>query len=280
VDEALVSVAVTYVDTNSFPKGRGTVNFVSPKLDVPLKSARWELFLPPNYAYSDFSGTMAREIIAGKLSLSSFSLSEYTVKERDAKAAAIAEARKDVSGAWGQLGKGNLREASVEYNRVKVKGAIGGENGEAKQLEKQLRAAQASNLIRAQNDFSLLNNGQLLDRAQQTATGVPNQPMPAYYDNETAEAQWTKLQQAQEIAAAKVQPLRINLPTRGLSYTFTQVLQTEVNKPLTIQLTAANAKTGHWPARLGLSLAGFLALWGIVVAALRVARRQPARVGA
>jgi prepilin-type processing-associated H-X9-DG protein len=273
-DETLVAVAVTFVDTNRFPKSRGTVDFVSPKLDVPLKSARWELFLPPNYTYSDFSGTMAREIIAGKLALSSFSLSEYAVKEREAKAAAKAEARKDVSGAWGQLGKGNLREASVEYNRVKVKSAMGGENAEAKQLEKQLRAAQASNLIRAQNDFSLVNNGPLLDPAQPPAAGAPNQPTPGFYDNETAEAQWTKLQQAQEIAAAKVQPLRINLPTRGLSYTFTQVLQTEVDKPLTIRLSAANARTGNWPGRLALSLTGFLVLWGIVVVALRRARHQ------
>jgi hypothetical protein len=55
------------------------------------------------------------------------------------------------------------------------------------------------------------------------------------------------------------------------------VLQTEVNKPLTIRLLAASTKTGHWPARLGLSLAGFLALWGLVVAALRVTRRKPVR---
>jgi len=139
-----------------------------------------------------------------------------------------------------------------------------------------LRSAQASNLIQAQNTFSFNNNGQLLDQAQRSDPGVLNQPMKAAYDNETAEAQWTKLQQAQEVAAAQVQPLRVNLPTRGLSYAFTQVLQTEVNKPLTIRLVAANTRTGHWPARLGLSLAGFLALWGIVVAALRTARRQPA----
>jgi hypothetical protein len=279
-DEAPVAVALTYVDTNSFPKGRGRVGFISPKLDVPLKNARWELLLPPNYDYTDFSGTMAREVIPGKLSLSSFSLSDYTVRERDAKAAAIAEAKKSVSGAWGWLEKGDLRQASVEYNRVKAKSAIGGENDQAKLLERQLRAAQASNLIQAQDAFSINNRGQLLDQVQPLQDrGMANQPA-ANYDNETAEAQWTKLQQAQEIATAKVQPLRVNLPTRGLSYTFTQVLQTEINKPMTIRLLATSAKIGHRPARLGLALAGFLALWGIVVAALRAARRQPEQVQA
>ena len=33
-----------------------------PRLDVPLKGAHWELFLPPDYQYSDFGGTMAREL--------------------------------------------------------------------------------------------------------------------------------------------------------------------------------------------------------------------------
>jgi hypothetical protein len=272
-DEAAVAVALTYVNTNHFPKGRGAVGFVSPRLDVPLKKARWELYLPPDYRYSDFSGTMGRETAAGDQFVSSFSLTEYTEKERVMKAAAVADAKKDVSGAWQKLEAGNLREASAEYSRAKVKGAIGGESDEAKQLEKRLRTAQASNLIQAQTAFSVNNSGQLPDLMQQRDAAGANRPM-ANYDNETAEAQWTKLQQAQEIAAGQVQPLRINLPTRGRSYAFTQVLQTEVNKPLTIRLLAASARTGHWPLQLGLSLAGFLALWGIAAAALHRVRRQ------
>ena len=273
-DEAPVAVALTYVDTNSFPKGRGRVGFVSPRLDVPLKNARWELFLPPDYRYSDFSGTMTRELAGGNL-ISSFSLSEYTEKERVTKAAAIADAKKDVSGAWRNLEQGNLREASADYNRAKVKGAAGGESDEARRLEKQLRTAQASNLIQAQSAFSFNNSGQLPNQSPAFDLGVANQPVQAY-DNESAEAQWTKLQQAQEIAAGQLQPLRVNLPTRGRSYTFTQVLQTEVNRPLTIQLRAANTRTGSWPDSIGLSLAGFLALWGLVAATARAARRQPA----
>jgi hypothetical protein len=33
------------------------------------------------------------------------------------------------------------------------------------------------------------------------------------------------VQQAQEIAVAKVRPLRVNLPKRGVRYGFTQALQ-------------------------------------------------------
>jgi hypothetical protein len=92
-------------------------------------------------------------------------------------------------------------------------------------------------------------------------------------DSLAAGEQWTKLQQAQEIVTAKVQPLRVNLPVRGQRFTFTQVLQTEGGKPMTFTLTAENTKMVHWPSRLAGCAAAFLALWGMVAALSRVTRR-------
>ena len=37
------------------------VDLASPALDVPVKNTRWELYLPPDYGYSRFGGTMTRE---------------------------------------------------------------------------------------------------------------------------------------------------------------------------------------------------------------------------
>ena len=71
----------------------------------------------------------------------------------------------------------------------------------------------------------------------------------------------------------KVQPLRVNLPTRGLRLAFTQVLQTEVGKPMTIQLQAANGKMISWPQRLGGLAGGFVLLW--IVVAIVFADRRP-----
>ena len=69
------------------------------------------------------------------------------------------------------------------------------------------------------------------------------------------------------MALATVQPLHVNLPTRGLRYAFTQVLQTGVHKPMTIQLAAVKTGTGNWLGRIGLSLAGFIALWAVMAVA-------------
>ncbi len=270
-DNAPVSVELTYVGTNTFPKTRGAVGFVSPKLDVPLKGARWELFLPPDFDYNKFVGTMTREIPSMKISLASFGWSEYAQKENDNKAASKAEAKKDVSKAKLNLSSGNLREAAADYNRARAKQygnrAGEGENADVKQLEKELQVAQGSNLINAQSNFSSRNNVSINEPVQNFSG-----KFVAQYNNDDAERQWMKLQQAQEIVAAKVQPLHVNLPARGLRYTFTQVLQTEVNKPMTIQLEAANTKTGHWLSRTGLSVAGFLILWMAV--AFVTARRS------
>ena len=81
------------------------------------------------------------------------------------------------------------------------------------------------------------------------------------------------MQQAQEIVAAQVQPLRVNLPVRGVHYAFTQVLQTEPGKPMTIQMLAANTRAVSWPLR-GLTVLGaFLVLWGLVAVVSRVTRQ-------
>ncbi|MBE0541174.1 MAG: type II secretion system protein [Verrucomicrobia bacterium] len=269
-DDAPVTIELTYAGTNTFPRVRGQVGFVSPKFDVPLKNAQWELFLPPEYDYHAFSGTMRREV-AAKPSLLSFGLSEYLAKEKSSKASSKAEMLKDVSKAQSNLSVGNVREAVAGFNRAKGNVYAGLDEGvQVKQLEQQLRSAQAENLINAQQAFSVANAGAPISPSSQTLAGGVG--LTAQYDNAAAEAQWTKLAQAQEVAVARVQPLHVNLPLRGLRYSFTQVLQTEINKPMTIQLSAANAKTGNWLTPIVLGLAGFLALWAVV--AVVSVRRQ------
>ncbi|MEQ2008788.1 MAG: hypothetical protein ABMA26_18565, partial [Limisphaerales bacterium] len=81
------------------------------------------------------------------------------------------------------------------------------------------------------------------------------------YDEQAAEQQLEKLQKAQEVTVATVQPLRVNLPLRGQRHAFTQVLQTEVNKPMTVEFAARNLKAGGWFKSIALTLGAFLALW-------------------
>jgi len=95
------------------------------------------------------------------------------------------------------------------------------------------------------------------------------------YDTEVAERQWEVLQKAQEVSVAKVQPLRVNLPTRGQRHAFSQVLQAEVNKPMTIQFQAASTKEVGWIKRIIYAAGGFLMLWMFVAAVANKPARRP-----
>jgi prepilin-type processing-associated H-X9-DG protein len=289
-DDGATSVELTYIGADTFPRRRGEVGFISPKFDVPLKNARWEMYLPPNYDYDHFQGTMTRELAAAPESATtSFSILDYSRMEQVGKSAVQTEARHDVEEARAQLAGGNVHEASVSFNRARDQLDAGGHlaDRDVLQLQKDLQNAQASNLIAAQNDFTFRNSGQIAGQSsgpglrqyvgqyftagsdQQTAS-TPPASVGAQYDDIAAGEQWTKLQQAQEIAAVKVQPLHVNLPVRGLHFAFTQVLQTETGKPMTVQLFAASSKAVNWPLR-GLTLAGaFLLLWGLVAALTRL----------
>ena len=59
--DAPVTVELTYIVPEKFPSGSGDVNLISPRLNVPLNNARWDLYLPPDYDYQKFAGSMIHE---------------------------------------------------------------------------------------------------------------------------------------------------------------------------------------------------------------------------
>jgi len=272
-DDDATSVELTYVGTNVFPHAQGQIGFVSPKFDVPLKNARWEIYLPPDYDYKNFQGTMSREIAPAPESAStSFSILDYSRMEQVSKSAAKVDALRDVDEARRQLAGGNVREANANFYRAKTKLAEDGfANANVNQLEKDLQNAQASNLVAAQSDFTARNSRQIVAGEENAPAQTPQYGLQ--YNNAAAGQQWTMLQQAQEIMTAKVQPLHVNLPIRGLHFAFMQVLQTETGTPMTIQLFAASVKAVNWPMR-GLAVTcAFLILWGMVAVLSRLTLR-------
>jgi hypothetical protein len=229
------------------------VDFASPSLDVPLKNVRWEFYLPADYLYGEFAGTMNYERDT-KPTRSAFSLGDYVKAEAHKKKAVLSELSSTLSMARGKLASGQLREATEAYNRARSFSEASDLKGdEFKSLEKDLKHAQGGNLVAAQ---------------QPSVPAAPAARPLARYDAEAAETQWTKLQQAQEVAVAKVLPLRVNLPTHGVRHAFTQVLQTEIGKPMTVRFVAASDRATSWPARIGLSAVGFVVLWLAVSGAL------------
>jgi hypothetical protein len=141
-------------------------------------------------------------------------------------------------------------------------------------LEKDLRREQGRNLQQAQQTFVSENGGgQTLNWPAGQPRPSSQQPArPMQYDEQAAEQQASKVQQAQEVAVAKALPLRLNLPKRGVHYSFGQVLQTETGKPMSVQFVAAKEGAVGWTARIGLGVASFVLLWWAVSGFL--SRRQ------
>ncbi len=282
-DEAPVPVELVFVGTNKFPRARGEVNLASPELDVPLKNARWDLYLPLDYEYRDFEGSMTHSSEVAAAVATSYTLADYTRQEVSAQVANRGNFVSSLSNARSQLSAGNYKD----FNGALKQAAANSYRDEStvqelKKLEDDVRKVQGSNLLQAQQRYVAKNNEQAdspgwQSQGQREQQQVAQAAQPAQqageYDLKVAEQQWGKLQQAQEIAEVTVQPLRVNLPTRGLRHSFTQVLQTGVQKPMTIKFAATNTTRPGWFKTLLFAVGGFLVLW-IIAASLPERRRN------
>jgi hypothetical protein len=297
--DAPLTVELTFIGQDKFPKTSGPVALVSPKFDLPMKNARWDLYLPPDYDYSRFEGSMNRTSDATLPVEQVYSLSEYNGQQRAQEEQSKSSMRWGLESARKDLKGGNLQKAISSYGRAKLSyannRAVEVEARDLKELESDVRRAQGSNLIAAQNNYFLDNAGKLGDQQalqlqagqdQVIAGDAAQQQRPVQqasqtgsmylnYDANVAGQQWDKLEKAQQVAVAKVAPLRVNLPTRGVRYSFGQVLQTELHKPMTIRLLAENTKVPSWTSRIGLSVLGFGVLWVIVAGLNRRKSEQP-----
>jgi type II secretory pathway pseudopilin PulG len=269
--DAPISIEITFVGTHPFPRHNGKVNLISPTFDVPMKNARWDLYLPPDYEYSEFTGSMARTSEAGAPMVQVYSISEYNEQQRVAKDLQVQEIKSGLNVARENLSGGDLRMAVNSLSRAKAKGVQleTSSSQELKEVAQEVRKAQSSNLISAQNNYFYSNAGRLNGQAGEAWEGRQMfQSAAGYFQNnvdlDVAGLQWDKLEKAQQVSVAKVSPLRVNLPTRGMHYTFSQVLQTETGKPMTISLAAENTKEPSWFRRISLSFLGFAVLWGMV----------------
>ncbi len=277
-DDAPASIEVTFVGSQPFPRAKGQVRLLSPKFDVPLKNARWDLYLPPDYDYTKFEGSMTHAAETAPV-VQVYSSREYFKQEEANKLAKKTEVMNFLSNARRRLSEGKLKGASDDFSqalRLNKDGADEQATRELDALKEELGRSQSSNLIEAQREYSAANAKSYVGKAAAADLAAAQDgrqvAQQVQYDADTAQQQWSALQRAQEVTVAKVQPLRVNLPTRGERHSFSQVLQTEVNQAMTITFAAANHKAANW-FKTALTMAGGFLLWWIFVSV--VVSRQP-----
>ncbi len=258
--EAVVTVELTYVAAGRFPATSGRVKLESPRLDVPLKDARWDLFLPPDYDYRDFGGSMTYESADLVPVSQDFTLGSYRRQELEQRATVASQTLDRLEAAKKEVAAGRYDHAG-RLNFLSSRGPLDdSRQQDLKALEETLNLAQSSNLLQAQRSYAANNAAQLGG----SATGN----RPEDYDAEVAARQVAQLNRAQAVAVGRVTPLHVNLPTRGIRHTFGQVLQTEVDRPLSVEFHARNERaTGVFKTIL-LWGGGFLGLWALALIAL------------
>ncbi len=272
-DNIPIRVQLTYVGAAPFPHGSGQVELIAPRLDLPLKDAHWEVYLPPNYLYDHFKGSMTFESGDAIPIAQDFTLAEYQRQESAQQDSFQAQAVEFFREAKTEIVNGHSAAGTkLGYFAGNQTLSDNYAAGEFKSLEQELSRAQSSNLIQAQEAYSARNSRQLNGDAG-AAVARRGQAATAY-DSRVAGRQVAQLQKAQAVAATRVTPLRVSLPTRGLRHSFTQILQTEADKPMTIRFHAVNDRETGWFKTGLLWLAGFLTLWAL--AALVASRRADA----
>lgn len=267
-----VPIEVTYVSEVRFPRVRGAVRLEAPRLDLPLKDARWEVYLPPDYEYRDFGGSMTHTVTDLAPVAQEFTLAEYQRQEAAKEDRMAEEIRQVVARARGKLAAGRYGEVKEELGAVRGRSVQDVEAARAvQQLEEEFSRVQSSNFLQAQQAH-LFDNARRLDVPLEGLAGgragVPGADEGGAAGG-SVEARWSEAAQrqvevvrkAQAVSAGRVQPLRVNLPTRGLRHAFSQVLLTEVNTPLTVEFSVAHLERRGTFRRLATWGVGFLGLW-------------------
>ncbi|MBT3296094.1 MAG: hypothetical protein HN383_12545 [Verrucomicrobia bacterium] len=265
-----VDIDLVYIGTTKFPERKGAIAIASPSLGIPVKDARWDLYLPPGYVYTGFGGSMQREETTEGEAVQSYSFSMSDYSRVAGKKAAARKAKVSMKLKWANEALDSESGKNVaQYQQVLSEaGGAASSDHEVTRLKKKLRDAQAVNMLKRQESFSkgYAKGGKTAGIEQRMAK---DDVVEQLLSKETAARQWDRLQRAQEIGEARIRPIHVVLPQRGIKYTFTQPLQSKPWDPMTIKFSAARAGAGGVWGWVGTSVVGFLVIWLAVAAGRR-----------
>lgn len=349
-------VEVTYTSRVDFPRMSGRVELPTPRFDVKLNNAHWWLYLPRDYAYSSFEGSMDRtdsQAIARRVSkldtnkdgrldqeemgkdmqlgeilnneddltldlakanqnnprsgaVYGYDFKSYKLQEMGNTKKVIDNITRQQAIVESNFNKDNLsavnRYNSQSINSINqlsgsLRGRSDGKYNEKlknlqdnqRKLESQRRDLQVQQEQFAQQEFAFRNafkpqqwGGQSAGTLIVSGGQMSVQAGPAILvnDKETVERQKRQIDEIDRIqmrvTTGEVTPLNINLPREGVFLAFSQPLQTETDKSMTISFKAENTRRTNWWGVAVRSALGISILFFLVQAVRHFALRKPA----
>lgn len=208
-----------------------------PEFDLPLNNVTWDLYLPEEFNYDDFSGSLDY-VGRDHIPIPVFSMSEYDAMTQQKKVG-----KKNIARQWlfkaNKLSKtGNRQEANDAFRNAANYALNDQELNE--DIQGQWVASQRDNTM---DLFANRAPQQIMQiKPANSALVIPEQKREfGAKERQTITSISDKIFHQQQAAAAEAQPLIFSIPEQGKKIQFSRRLQMERNIPMQVKFDAAPA---------------------------------------
>lgn len=208
--------------------------YQGPQFELPLNNVSWDLYLPEEYEYSDFSGSL--DYAGGRLiPIPIKSMQEYDNENRKKSVIKKDKARQWLFKANELAQTGKQQEANDAFRNAANYALNDAELNE--DIKGQWAASQRENTMNLFNSRvpkQVQLNAQALQMDQQRKQiGVK--------ERQTITSISDKIFNQQQAASVEAQPLIFNIPEKGRRIQFARRLQMQRNIPMTVSFDASSA---------------------------------------
>ncbi len=249
--------------------------YAGPEFALPLKKITWKLFLPKEYRYSDFDGTLyTKDDIPGILrgQFSQFSLNEYDRSSKEMLQVNLSNAKSWLAKGNKLAKKGKQHDAFEAYQNAL--NLADNNNALYHDIHGQMLAAQRKQSVMAIAKRRGELNQKIQLRQQRNINQTQNRRLP---ENSMDFRQMRNLQLIsdklfkQQSAATQVpHPIQIEIPQFGKMVTFERMYQTKVFKPMEVSFSAGKPMTwqglNSWVSALGTGIVMLMVCYLLTIA--------------
>jgi len=259
--------------TSALAGWAGTHRIVGPRFDLPLKRITWYLYVPEDFSYEQFGGTLTVD----KKTLSDQQVRRYNLQSYEQQIAEVTKANDEFAQYQQKLARELAQQGRQEYARRALSIGYNFSRGNTA-LNEDIRV-DLDNLLKQQAKVGLVNARQRL-RRQTSGADQPEEVIAvdaqgitfsqhqaeriesslAEADNKNLDMITQRIIQTQEAAEASVAQLQIAMPFTGKLLRFTSPLQVQPQAPMEVTFRAVRRRITRIEPDLWYGLAFFVCL--------------------
>ncbi|MEI6149483.1 MAG: hypothetical protein WCS01_10335, partial [bacterium] len=275
------TIELTYVGTADVAGRFGRERIEGPRFNIPLADVQWDLYVPPNYRYHGFGGTLTYRKEDGAGGVAVFEASQYELDNRSAVQASNQKAEAVLRAGESLWKQGKQAEAKQAFQQAVIL-------SQGQQDLNEDARIQYQNVTRQQAVVGFYNRRNALKKAQNVIElDVPNKPAAQNAaEQQVGQGQWTadygrqieqslgveeagnlnkvadKMLEQQSAAQMRATPIRVTVPQQGLHLPFRRDLQIQASAEMGVQFKAGSGRVLGAFASVGSALLLAALFWG------------------